>query len=67
VLLFLLQSAGSNQEFAVRCAACHWADGRGGERGPAIFLDLRELIRKSFPAAGMPGFEKPPKEFHCEG
>jgi len=59
VLLFLLQSAGSNQEFAVRCAACHGADGRSGERVPAIFLDLRELIRKGFPTAGMPGFGIP--------
>src|ERR1700731_153669 len=64
-LALLLAQGGGNQEFAVRCAACHGADGRGGERGPAIVLrgrsdqDLRDLIRKGFPASGMPGFEIP--------
>jgi alcohol dehydrogenase (cytochrome c) len=62
LLLLLLQNSGK-QEFADRCAACHGADGRGGERGPAIVLrgrsdqDLRDLIRRGIPAAGMPGFE----------
>jgi alcohol dehydrogenase (cytochrome c) len=64
-LALLLAQSGGKQEFAVRCAACHGADGRGGERGPAIVLrgrsdqDLRDLIRKGFPAAGMPGFDIP--------
>jgi mono/diheme cytochrome c family protein len=64
-LALLLAQVAGNQEFAIRCAACHGADGRGGERGPAIVLrgrsdqDLRDLIRKGFPDAGMPGFEIP--------
>src|ERR1700719_2025001 len=64
-LALLLAQSGGNQEFTVRCAACHGADGRGGEHGPAIILrgrsdqDIRELIRKGSPAAGMPGFDIP--------
>ena len=64
-LLFLLMQGPGMQEYAARCAACHGADGRGGERGPAIVLrgrsdqELRELITKGFPAAGMPGFDLP--------
>ena len=64
-LALLLAQETGKQEFAVRCASCHGADARGGERGPAIVLrgrsdqDLRDLIRKGFPAAGMPGFEIP--------
>ena len=51
-LALLLAQVGGNQKFAVRCAACHGADGRSDQ-------DVRELIRKGFPAAGMPGFEIP--------
>src|ERR1700687_2044360 len=64
-LALLLLQSGGKQEFDARCASCHGADGRGGQRGPAIVLrgrsdqDLRDLIRKGFPAAGMPGFEIP--------
>ena len=52
--------------FEGRCAACHGADGAGGERGPNI-VDarrgrvrskdaLREVIRKGVPEGGMPAF-----------
>lgn len=64
-LLFLLLPNAGKQEFAARCSACHGANGRGGERGPAIVMrgrsdaDLRELIRTGFPASGMPGMKIP--------
>src|SRR5689334_3520502 len=66
VLLPMLAAAQVNdgrQEFSSRCAGCHGADGRGGERGPAILLrgrsdtELRDLIRNGLPSAGMPGFQ----------
>ena len=51
------------------CAACHGADGTGGERGPALVGrsesrvrsvdDLRNVIRNGIPAAGMPAFHLP--------
>jgi alcohol dehydrogenase (cytochrome c) len=48
--------------FETRCAACHGADGNGGEMGPPIGLrlsarddqQLGELIRSGQPAKGMP-------------
>ena len=48
--------------FETRCAACHGADGNGGEMGPPIGLrlsarddqQLAELIRSGQPAKGMP-------------
>jgi alcohol dehydrogenase (cytochrome c) len=64
-MLAAAQDAGGRQEFSSRCAACHGADGRGGERGPAILLrgrtdaELRDLIRNGLPSAGMPGFQIP--------
>jgi alcohol dehydrogenase (cytochrome c) len=64
LLLLLMQGAGM-QEYSDRCAGCHGADGRGGERGPGIVLrgrsdqELRDLIVKGLPAAGMPGFDIP--------
>jgi PQQ-dependent dehydrogenase (methanol/ethanol family) len=58
--------------FEAYCAACHGADGRGGERGPDIIStekarkrsadELREVIRKGVPAAGMPPFQLPERE-----
>jgi alcohol dehydrogenase (cytochrome c) len=52
------------KQFEARCAACHGADGGGGERGPAIIGvrrpraptpdALRDLIRNGIPDAGMP-------------
>ena len=60
------------RHFEARCAACHGADGKGGERGPDIISserarrrsanDLSELIRKGIPAAGMPAFQLPERE-----
>ncbi len=56
--------------FRTRCAACHGADGEGGERGPSITArvharrdaDLRALIHDGIPGAGMPGVELPEPE-----
>src|SRR5262245_7191155 len=60
------------RHFEARCAACHGADGKGGERGPDIISsetarrrsanDLAALIRKGVPAAGMPAFQLPDQE-----
>src|SRR5262245_36693697 len=60
------------RHFEARCAACHGADGRGGERGPDIITtenarrrsvgELSELIQKGIPAAGMPAFQLPERE-----
>src|SRR6185436_6821854 len=60
------------KRFSVLCAACHGADGTGGERGPAIvgrsesrshsLAELRDLIRNGRPAAGMPAFSLPAAE-----
>jgi PQQ-dependent dehydrogenase (methanol/ethanol family) len=58
--------------FEARCAACHGADGKGGERGPDVVsgatarrrsvAELIDLIRKGIPSAGMPGFQLPDQE-----
>ncbi|HEU0179671.1 MAG TPA: PQQ-dependent dehydrogenase, methanol/ethanol family [Blastocatellia bacterium] len=55
------------RHFEAHCAACHGADGKGGERGPDIVSpenarrrsadDLSELIRRGIPAGGMPAFQ----------
>src|SRR5215470_19405408 len=60
------------RHFEARCAACHGADGKGGERGPDIVStenarrrsadDLSELIRRGLPAGGMPAFQLPVRE-----
>lgn len=60
------------QHFEARCAACHGADAKGGERGPDIIStgparrrsadELAELIRKGIPAGGMPAFPLPEQE-----
>jgi alcohol dehydrogenase (cytochrome c) len=52
------------QVFADRCAPCHGADGRGGERGPDIVstptslrrapADIERVIREGVPGGGMP-------------
>jgi cytochrome c oxidase cbb3-type subunit 3 len=55
------------QEFQANCAGCHGADGRGGDKGPAIAMlrgvvalseaDLIKTVRDGTPA-GMPSFER---------
>jgi putative heme-binding domain-containing protein len=52
--------------FARHCAACHGADGRGGDRAPDIVTiadvqqmsngNLTAILRNGIPAAGMPAF-----------
>lgn len=51
--------------FAERCAPCHGADGRGGERGPDIVTGYRSAARDVTEIArivrtGMPGGAMPP-------
>lgn len=55
--------------YAKLCAGCHGADARGTQQGPGLAgnpgvrrrsnLNVRNLIRKGIPAAGMPGFDLP--------
>src|SRR5579862_5856124 len=60
------------RRFERLCAACHGADGTGGERGPALVGrqdsrihsadDIRNMIRNGSPAAGMPPFHMAPTQ-----
>src|SRR5579864_279566 len=60
------------KRFETLCAACHGADGTGGERGPALVgredsrvhsrEELRNVIRNGIPAAGMPSFRLPAEQ-----
>src|SRR5687768_675263 len=58
----LLAQESGRKVFETRCAACHGADGNGGEIGPPIVLRLTPLddrqltktIREGIPAKGMP-------------
>jgi putative heme-binding domain-containing protein len=53
--------------FASNCAACHGADGRGGEHGPDIATasavqrladrNLIDIVRNGISGTGMPGFD----------
>jgi cytochrome c oxidase cbb3-type subunit 3 len=55
------------QEFQSNCAGCHGADGRGGDKGPAIAtlpsivalseIELTKIVRDGT-AAGMPSFDR---------
>src|SRR5262245_52007173 len=62
--------AQGREVFENRCAACHGADGNGGELGPPIVNRLRRrndqelaaLITSGIPARGMPAFSLPPKQ-----
>ncbi len=58
--------------FVERCAMCHGADGRGGERGPDIVTgfraagrraaDIERVIRDGVPGGGMPPMTLPADE-----
>ena len=58
--------------FAARCAPCHGADGKGGERGPDIvsggramgrsIADIERVIRDGVPGGGMPAVPLPAPE-----
>jgi alcohol dehydrogenase (cytochrome c) len=60
-------SETGRREYESLCASCHGADGRGGERAPAIITQLRShtdrelaaLVRAGLPGKGMPGFAVP--------
>ena len=62
-------SADVKNVYAKLCAGCHGADARGTQQGPGLAgnsgvrrrsnLNVRNLIRKGIPAAGMPGFDLP--------
>ena len=63
LLLFLAQDVDPGRKtFETRCAACHAADGTGGEMGPPIALrlssrddaQLAAFIRAGVPERGMP-------------
>ena len=64
--------AAGRLSFEVRCAGCHGADGRGGERAPGIGQvdrnrlktdkSVRDLIRGGIAGSGMPGFDIPDAE-----
>jgi alcohol dehydrogenase (cytochrome c) len=68
-VLLSAQTRAGKRRFETLCAACHGADGKGGERGPAIVGressrvhspdDLRKVILNGIPAAGMPPFRLP--------
>ena len=75
IAFFLLASLLSAQSditagkarFEAQCAACHGADGQGGDRAPSFFRSgalqtdeqLRDVIRIGRPNAGMPAFDLP--------
>ncbi|MEO6910393.1 MAG: c-type cytochrome [Edaphobacter sp.] len=59
-------TASGEHIFSSSCAACHGADGRGGERAPDIAtrrnvisltdVDIEAIVKKGIPGAGMPPF-----------
>ncbi|MCU1226912.1 MAG: cytochrome c class [Edaphobacter sp.] len=59
-------TASGERLFSSNCAACHGADGRGGERAPNIVTlrnvvsltdaDLEAIVKKGLPGVGMPPF-----------
>jgi PQQ-dependent dehydrogenase (methanol/ethanol family) len=66
------QKVEGNKLYSLHCAGCHGPDGRGTDRAPAVtgsrrlrarsVEQLREVIRKGVPSAGMPPFELPQPE-----
>src|SRR5579872_3064550 len=70
--LYGQSASAGKRRFTTLCAACHGADGTGGERGPALVgredsrvhsvEDIRNAIRNGFPASGMPPFRLQPAQ-----
>ena len=65
VCCWIAAAAAQDAEYVRRCAACHGADGRGGEHGPSLAgarrseQDVRKVIRGGLPG-GMPAFHLAP-------
>jgi PQQ-dependent dehydrogenase (methanol/ethanol family) len=65
----LLAAQTGAKVFAGHCAACHGSDARGTGKGPGLaanprlagqsVIDLRALIQRGFPDAGMPAIDLP--------
>ncbi|MCX6595780.1 MAG: c-type cytochrome, partial [Acidobacteria bacterium] len=63
------QIANTQQTYEKLCGGCHGADARGTQQGPGLAgnpgvrrrsaANLRNVIQKGIPAAGMPGFDLP--------
>jgi PQQ-dependent dehydrogenase (methanol/ethanol family) len=61
--------ANTQQTYEKLCGGCHGADARGTQQGPGLAgnpgvrrrsaANLRNVIQKGIPAAGMPGFDLP--------
>src|SRR6266545_246638 len=61
--------ADAQEAYAKLCAGCHGADARGSQQGPGLAgnpgvgrrsaQNLRSVIRRGIPAAGMPPFDLP--------
>jgi PQQ-dependent dehydrogenase (methanol/ethanol family) len=76
-LFFVTLLAGSSgtEVFAGHCAGCHGSDARGSGKGPGLAANprlagqsaeqLRALIRRGFPASGMPPFDLPAAELEA--
>src|SRR4051812_2030182 len=47
------------EQYLARCSGCHGEDGSGGGHGPAIvnIRQVRDVILKGIPGAGMPAFQ----------
>jgi PQQ-dependent dehydrogenase (methanol/ethanol family) len=68
----LLGAADGKRVFKERCAGCHGEDARGGGKGPGLAGsprlsgmpadELRGLVQRGSPDAGMPAFDLPPEE-----
>jgi PQQ-dependent dehydrogenase (methanol/ethanol family) len=72
LMLAAAQPAPAPPPFAARCASCHGDDGGGTARGPGLTLNprvadqsveqLRDLVRRGNPGAGMPAFPDVPDD-----
>src|SRR5260221_10436470 len=75
-LVLLMSGVALAQEgrlvFGTRCSVCHGTDAHGTARGPSLagnrevrarsIGELREVIHKGIPEAGMPAFDLPAAE-----